>query len=245
MPLLLSSYNRRAFLAAGLAFLGSPFLAIYEGPPLHLFAQESGKFGGDEPLCLGLLLVRDLEKHQGFIKKLRDRLHFRTRLVYRSTDKFKLAFASGMLRYFFRDPGLRFAARLINKQQAWSTTSKVVRESEYHYHYKKLITDSVYKQSFSLKLSKHFRTGEDRFLHQYLQTEISNIKSLLVEHVQRDDFLQFANLLTGSICADARGSASENQTKARLRADLRSRLGVSSLLDQSLSARAKFRVRVM
>jgi hypothetical protein len=240
-------FTRRSFIHKGLgAVVCATFTSLSVravSDPLHLYIEESGVFGGDGPFCIGALLTSKPETHLKQIRELRVLHHFRSRLLYRSTDKFKLPFARGILNYFFRTPDLRFTARVVSKRASDHDTSRSAQESRYFVHYRKLISASVPKgHSALLTLVNHSLGGRDELLRKYLHEEVPTLTGIHVARLRDSDLLQLANLFAGSV--SERGTL-ENKVKLYPIKQLKRSLGVDTLQEPQLRQRSKFRVQVV
>lgn len=240
-------FTRRSFIHKGLeavacaTFTGLPVRAV--SSPLHLYIEESGVFGGYGPFCIGALLTSEPETHLKHIRELRALHHFRSRLLYRSTDKFKRAFARSVLNYFFRASDLRFTARVISKRPSGEEPSRSTQDSLYFVHYRKLISASVPKgHPILLTVVNHSLGGTDELLRKYLRDEVSTLTSVHVTRLRDNDLLQVANLFTGSV---SQGEKVENKVKLYPVQQLKRSLGVDTLQELKLRQAPKFRVQVV
>lgn len=239
--------TRRSFIYKGLETV---VCATVCGPsvraasdPLQLYIEESGVFGGKGPFCIGALLTSEPQAHLKHIRELRALHHFRSRLLYRSTDKFKRPFARGIINYFLHAPDLRFTARVVSKTVSDQETSRSARESSYFIHYRKLISASVPKgRPALLTLVNHSLGGTDELLRKYLHDEIPTLTAIHVARLRDNDLLQVANLFAGSVCE---GETLENKVKLYPVQQLKRSLGVDTLQEPKLRQRSKFRVQVV
>jgi hypothetical protein len=211
--------------------------------PLHIFIEESGVFGGDKPFCIGAILAMHPARHLSVIRALRLDNDYRTRLLYRSTDKFRRNFATSVVNYFFRASDLRFVGRVLNKDGIDQSSARSVLETLYLDQYRKLISESAPKgYPVSLTLVNHSRGGVDTILRAYLQDEMPNLIKVEVARLRENDLLQLANLFAG--CA-AGGHRLTNEVRLAPVKQLERSLGVPTLLAATLSRHSKFRVRVV
>jgi len=189
-----------------------------------------------------MLLVERPEMLTARIKQLRTQYHFRTRLR-RSTNKFQLDFAKKLLDYFFKEPDLRFAARVLTERTAQNETQSY-RNELYKFHYKQFLRDNFPTgKGVVITLIKTSRFAADRVL-QELRSEISLVEQINVVSVSSNDILQMTGFIARYVCGEAPNPAAlSNHTKVEILHDLRSRLGVATLLDPSLSRKRKFRIQ--
>ncbi len=211
--------------------------------PIHIFVEESGVFGGPDPFCIGAILTKEPKNHLNHVWHLRLRHHYRSRLLYRSTDKFKQPFARSVVEYFFRTPDLRFAARIIKKRETDQQMSRSARETIYHQHYKKLILDSAPKNlPVHLTLVNHSTGGSDGLLRSYLRDELRDVVAIQVARLRENDLLQLANLLAGSV---SEGDILANKVKLSSVLQLKQILHLDELTSPALWRNPKFKVRVV
>lgn len=214
-----------------------------EPTPAHLFVEESGVFNGMDSFCIGAIVAKEPDKHLKYIWHLRLRDHYRSRLLSRSSDKFKQAFAHGVIQYFFRTADLKFGARVVNKRESDQELPRSAREAAYHRHYKKLILDSVPKDlPVWLTLVNHSRGGADNLLRAYLREEIPHLAGIQVAKLRENDLLQLANLLAGSVSG---GETVEDKVRLSPVLQLKQTLRVDTLQSPSLWRNPKFRVRAV
>ena len=210
---------------------------------MHIFVEESGVFGGPDPFCIGAILTREPENHLKHIWHLRLRHRYRSRLLYRSTDKFKQPFSRSVIEYFFKTPDLRFAARIIKKTETDQKISRSARETIYHQHYKKLILDNAAKDMpVRLILVNHSTGGSDHLLRSYLRDELKNLVAIQVTRLRENDLLQLANLLAGSV---SEGDILKNKVKLSPVSQLKQILHLDRLKSPAPWRNPKFKVRVV
>ena len=240
-------YTRRSFIHKGLEALACVTLNALPPQstpkPLHIFIDESGVFGGNEPFSIGGILTMHPARHLSVIRGLRLGHHYRSRLLYRSTDKFRRDFATSVVNYFFRAPDLRFVGRVVNKHGIDQDTTRSTRETVYLHQYRKLISESAPKgYPVSLTLVNHSRGGVDTILRAYLQDEMPNLIRVQVVRLRENDLLQLANLFAGSA---AGGDRLTNKVRLAPVKQLERNLGVRTLHAATLAGHSKFRVRVV
>lgn len=239
--------TRRSFIYKGLgAVVCSAVSSLSlraESNPLQLYIEESGVFGGNGPFCIGALLTSEPDRHLKHIRELRVLHHFRSRLLYRSTDRFKRPFARGAINYFFRAPDLRFTARVVRKRASDQDASRSAEESSYFVHYRKLISASAPKgHPVFLTMVNHSLGGRDGLLRKYLRDEVSTLTGIRVARLRDNDLLQLANLFAGSA---SEGETLENKVKLSPVRQLKRTLAVETLQDPKLRQSLKFRVQVV
>lgn len=248
--------TRRELLEIGLGSSLLRAMPVESNAPIHVYIQESGNYGGKQTLSLGMLFARNREKHFRYLKELRSRLHFRTGAAFRSNNKYKIEYLKQAFTYLLRDPDLNFSARIFGKSRRWQQLSKQDREAEYHSSYKRALSQRAGTgENMHLYLRKHFLGDDDRLLHDYLRRELSQIKSIeIVKGVSgrlppghsrdRDDLLELANFLTGSIWLDT-NTGGGGHTKSTSLANLKGALRVRTLSAPTLSGNPKFNVEVI
>lgn len=253
--------NRRSFLRKIVNFFGGiPFLSLSNEillklgksnlsleNPIHIYADESGKFGFDKYFVLGLLLTNNPQRHEKYVEKMRKRHNFWTELRYCSTDKFKLPFVKDLIQYFFEEPDMRFIARLVSDENMPPVEkSKRILKRVYYLHYKKLIQDGISASERKvLHLEKRTKTGEHRLLNEYLIKNVNRVHQIEIikSYKNKNNLIQFADVLTGSIFGDATGV--DNSVKVDLIDILKKKLKVDKLYDVKLDSKNfDFRVTI-
>jgi hypothetical protein len=245
--------DRRSFLCGILAICGAVFfpdILASESSQLHVFLQEiPSLFTGEVGSGLGMLLVQHPKAIEAHISLLRVQFHFRTRLRH-STNKFQRDFANNLLDYFFKEPDVSFAARVLTKQTAKKETESDFYEL-YKFHYKQFLHDNLpINQSVVITLPDNRQSAAYRVLKD-LKSEfpvIDQINKVGVRHkadAGHSDLLQMSGYIARYVFGEASLPALSNPTKVDILHHLRGRLSVTTLLDPSLSHKRKFKIQTV
>jgi hypothetical protein len=258
--------DRRSFLRGTLAICGAAFFPEFlalGSSQLHVFLQEvPSVFTEGIGSGLGMLLVRYPEAVEAQINHLRVQFHFRTRLRH-STNKFQRDFVNNLLDYFFKEPDVRFAARVLTKRTAQKETEKDFYEL-YKFHYKQFLRDNLpTNQGVVITLPDNRRSAAYRVL-QDLKSEFPVVDQInraaavhkaalvhksSVKHkagVNQNDLLEMSGYIARYVCGEApSATVLSNRTKVEILHHLRGRLNVTTLLDPSLSHERKFKVQTV
>lgn len=210
-----------------------------------LCIDESGNLGATAPFVVGALLTANAARHLRQFAAIRKETGYRRTLRYGSSDERKRPYARKLLEYFFAEKDLRFCAyALTSARNADLPSNPKVREIAYHDLYRKLLSQCANKNgSLSLNLKWRTKTGEDKFLHDYLRQNFTKISELKVVRAYQNDLMQFADLLTG--CVAAEETHPDCEIKRSLVQSLKEKLSVTSLWRNSLIQHGKFSISVM
>lgn len=231
--------SRRRFLSSIAAAIPIRGISINAFAPTHLYVEESGVFGGGGPFCIGVIAVEKPRVHERYIRQLRQRYGYRSQLLYRSTDKFKLPLASAVCSYVSRTPGIAFSARVIGKTDS-SGVSRGASEALYFDHYKKILSAAAARSTgYSVTLVNHSGGGRDELLRKFLKDELPKLDRIAVAHLRDSDLLQIANLFAGTV---SEGDALENKVKRSFTSTLRRMLHVENIQALTLQQNPKFNV---
>jgi hypothetical protein len=236
------SISRRRMLISLGAMLVAPRGAFTKAPQekINIYIDESGHFGSRGRFVIGALVAPNGEQHLRRLLSMRDKSNYRLSLRYNSSDKHKVPYAQQLLDYFFAERDLRFCAYALtpDKSAEWQWDPKV-KEIEYHGLYRKLLVQCTNKNAdLSLNLKQRTTTGEDQFLYDYLKQKFTKMSELNVLKAYQNDFMQFADLLVGSVAAGESACAAK-QTLIEI---LKANLSVKSFLESSLINHRKFSV---
>jgi hypothetical protein len=231
--------SRRRFLSSIAAVFPLRGISSNAVAPTHLYVEESGVFGGGGPFCIGVIAVDNFRPHERYIRQLRARYGYRSQLLYRSTDKFKLPLASAVCGYVSRTPGIAFSARVIGKTDS-SGLSRGASEALYFDHYKKILSAAAARSAgYSVTLVNHAGGGRDELLRKFLKAELPKLDRIAVAHLRDSDLLQIANLLAGTV---SEGDTLENKVKRSFALTLRRMLHVENIRALALQQNPKFNV---
>ncbi len=183
--------------------------------PSKVFLSESGVLRGEDLFIVGALEIDNaLATHERNLKKIRDQHSYRTRLTYRSNDRFKIPFAKDVIDYFLDTPSLHFSAyacaesgkglapqarqalRLNCYERALAGVSKAGDEQ------RTIVTKSQSSFGPSLYFKDQIREGLG------FQLEVTDARN--------SNLLQLVDLLTGCIRADVCATASKNRFKLEI-----------------------------
>jgi len=164
--------SRRRFLKAVIWLVATcqnlitsvPAFAKAKNPPLNIYFGESGIHNN---AVIGALFSENHQEHKRYAQKLRNRLKYKSRLLYRSTDKFKIPFATGLIRYLIKPKQnkLYFCATLRDPQTFSQKTELSPREliNNYYLLHKILImNNSSEKTPKIINLQIRNKKGPDR-----------------------------------------------------------------------------------
>ena len=114
-------FTRRTFstvLLAGVADLASNSQERRsdDGPSktIFVFTGMNNQESGSGRMAIGALTCTQFLAHQRAIEEIRRKYRYYSRLLYRSTDKFRVPFANAVIDYFARHNDLRFTAYLFS-----------------------------------------------------------------------------------------------------------------------------------
>lgn len=244
--------SRREILSAlsRLAIWVSAASVISEGLPERVLADDEtkatdlifafgdeGRWPTNSSYTIGFLLAQRPDQHRQHLMNLRENHRYKRTLTYNSTDKYKVAYASDVMKYFFERSDLRYVAKVVG----------VSKNSE-KLHYKDIVSQfAPLSSKISLSLKANGRIDGRRDVRNYLAREVSRIDGIKLARMKEDDLMQLADFFTGNIaleCARSKGDdrASDHKVKIRLLQAMHEHLGVNSLLDNSLRTGDKFRV---
>ncbi|MDB5158535.1 MAG: hypothetical protein JWR50_3242 [Mucilaginibacter sp.] len=248
--------NRRKFLKQ--VGIGTTSITIFKRIPYkkivvpykHLHVKETNfTLSATTPSVIGFIHADFPEKVERSINELRLKNHYKKRLSFRSTDKYKLSFAKDLIDYFFNEPSIYFYGRIVN-----STTNlkkddiNLTHDIEYRVNYRKaledlkeltktnafyldFITNLPRKNSFQEHIIKeevpyvNFKTSKTQLVN-YLNSNGEKL-DLKIEPHNHNNLSQIADFFTGNIYGDMIGV--ENKTKIYLLAYLKKKLGVKKI----------------
>ncbi len=240
-------HDRRSFISRLIGFIGTAALsdafAFATPRAVNVFAEESGALHDPDYLCLGALVVPDPAPELLKIHAIRKQCKYNSRLQRHDTASGQLTYAEAMIDHFFQASGLRFQSRVA----AGAEAKKADRQQLYKYHYRQLLSKVCSHQSqVQLIVNNHSKSGQDRYLHQYLKTEIPQIKDVHIVKIADNDLLQLSGFLTGYVWADCPHPdlTLSNKTKAQIMQRLHERCQTKALSKESFSYKQKFTVTV-
>jgi uncharacterized protein DUF3800 len=247
MPSSESSISRRRMLASVGVLLCTPQVVFARDPAgkTDICIDESGNLGTAAPFVVGALLTANPDQHLRQFSTIRKETGYCLTLRYGSSDEHKGPYAKKLLEYFFAKNDLRFCAfALSSAKNHGLPTNPKIKEITYHDLYRKLLVQCVKKDdNLSLNLKRRTKTGEDRFLHDYLRHNFARIVELNIVRAYQNDLMQFADLLTG--CVAAEKTQPDCEIKQTLVESLEKNLSVKSLWDNSLAQHTKFSISLM
>jgi hypothetical protein len=233
--------SRRSFLGWGALFTGSAVLPSFKindvaatpdapvGPPTDdmVFLTESGEFKKDGIFIIGALLVKNHATHEAAFQGFRTGLGYRTKLTYRSTDKYKKGLTDMMTGHFANTPDMKFVAKVIQggsgpvSAQSWGQ-----RAVEKIPIYNSLIAE-VGGTPANIIVKAQSPYGPSPLFRQQFQT--GTTFSVLANNTYESNLLQFAGVLTGCARIAANGGAISNKLKIAVFNVLKHRLNVVSI----------------
>jgi hypothetical protein len=238
--------NRRSFLKVSGCALAAATTGVHvtaqSSSATHVFVDESGIFGSQDPFVIGLLVSPNPERVIREITRLRARHAFTPQLRYDSADPKRLPFADALIQYFFDRSQATFHALVGSKTVSIDRRDRDAFATEYCYFYLAALRDVLRPGvRATVHLRKHWRGGLlDQRLIDCLKRELPNV---VVNQTDRmNQMVQFADFLTGNIRGDANSVTGPG--KQQLIGALKKRLGMTSLRDPRLAEHRSFRVRV-
>jgi len=248
--------SRRKFLKQ--VSIGTASIAVFKNIsyetesaiPIHLHVKETNfTLSAIAPSIIGFIYTDFPEKVEKHINELRLKNHYRKRLSFRSTDKYKLHFAKDLIDYFFNEPSLHFYGRVIDGITDMKMDDiNLIHDIEYRVNYRKAIGDIkeftkaevMYldfvtylprKNSLSASVIKdeipyiNFKTTKTQLV-KYLNLH-SQMTNLRIEQHTHNNLSQMTDLFTGNIYGDIIGI--ENKTKRYLLDYLKKKLNVKKI----------------
>ena len=248
--------NRRKFLKQ--FGIGTASVTVFKRIPYktevvtykHIHVKETNfTLSAIAPSVIGFMYTDFPEKVERHINELRLNNHYKRRLSFRSTDKYKLSFAKDLIDYFFKEPSIYFYGRIINSIHDLKRDDiNLIHDIEYRVNYRKALNDlkdltkakAFYldfitylprKNSLPEPIVKegapyvNFKTSKNQLV-KYLNSNTERL-DLKIEPHTHNNLSQMADLFTGNIYGDIIGI--ENKTKRYLLAYLKNKLGVKKI----------------
>lgn len=200
------------------------------------FASESGIFGKDDIYVLGILYVPlGAKNYEAALLQLREKHNFRSKLSYRSNNKFKISYAKACIDFFLENK-LRFVAKIVTKQEYLETfrgnysngKKRRVKITAYQELLQKLDYSkgklSLFKPDLWVKSQSTF--GPSRGFESKFNKEVE--LSYKAVDSNKSNLLQLTDLLTGCVRGDL-SSDIQNKGKIELIRYLKENLKTSSL----------------
>jgi len=192
------------------------------------YIAESGVFGKEDSFFIAIMLVKNAAVHEQQLVNLRATHNYRSRLLYRSNDKFKVNFAKGAIDYFANNSDFK----LIFKKVPFPNTGSVNNDSLRALSVKKI--DLIGNLINGLSLNRI----PVKFIEKYqspngpsngFKTEFSNvINSTLESKITRDsNILQLTSFICSSIASEFKNVVRVSK-KINLNIYLKSSLNLSS-----------------
>lgn len=232
--------TRRSFLSWGALLTGSAVLPAFKGKegervPLNgeivsgaglvlgdaVFVAESGEYKKDSRFIIGMLSVKNSETHEAAFQAFRTTLNYRSKLTYRSTDRYKKALTDLMINYFVQQADMEFVAKVYDWNNVGAPLSFGKRAKEKIPFYTNLLGE-LDATPAAVKVKSQSPYGPSVFFKQQFFTETQN--ALTAVNTHNSNLLQFAGVLTGCVRAATMASTT-NSTK----------VGVLNVLKQILN----------
>lgn len=185
-----------------------------------LFIDQSG--AGTYANVIGVLRSTSTSNSEAIAKALRKKNKYTRVLKYRSTDKFKLAFAKGLIDHFFEDPSLSFYARFVSNKN-------VAENTAYNVNIKKVVLDAIKGDKSVLLITADRGNYSPSIDFQYLKRDLPMPLDLKYES-EKYQLSQLADLFTGYINA-GNLKAEGGTVKGELLQYLEKKLKVTKLSD--------------
>ena len=205
------------------------------------FVAESGSSTRQDGVCfvVGCLVSASPEKHRAALRALKEATGFRRAFKFRGTDRKKMLYASAMLRYFVRESGLRFAARVVQNVSRPVAYSRVAVEYEQVLRDARVPADAlvqwrrrptvVVAKPGSPTRRRKYRLGQS---HERARMATASKAVKGVEpsaEGAKDPLLDLASILSGTLFTAVVPRGPSTQLKATLDTRLRTLLELTSL----------------
>lgn len=221
-------YNRRSFIGKGLLSTGAlvtmPLAGEVVGNTIgvdgllksnKIFLSESGVLKGEDLFIVGALEVDNaLATHERNLKKIRDQHSYRTRLTYRSNDRFKNPFAKDVIDYFLDTPSLHFSAYACG--ESGKGLSPQARQALRLSCYEKTLATVKKDGGEQRTIVTKSQTSFGPYLYFKDQVRDGLGFQLEVMDSRNSNLLQLVDLITGCIRADICTTASKNRFKLEI-----------------------------
>ena len=196
------------------------------------------------PSVIGFLYSTNPNKIEQDINKLRIKHHYRSKISFRSTDKYKFGLCKDLINYFFNEPSLHYYARVItNIRDIKHNNINYVEDVIYRLNYKKALLE-LQKRTHNSKIHLDFITRLPRRSNQsYEKREVPYINfktsrhqlvkflndyfnriDLKIENHDYNNMSQLCDFLTGNIWGDT--TIIENAMKLNLLKHFKDKLGI-------------------
>lgn len=236
---------------ASFAVPKTPFWELKKPNYKKLHVKESNfSLTAISPSVIGFLYADFPFEVEEKINKIRTKNHYRSKLSFRSTDKYKFDFTKDLIDYFFDEPSLHFYARVVHEiYDLRRNNTNYVHDVIYRVNYKKAINDLkiatkndvfyldfiTYIESKDSAVSapqynvpyNNFKTSRKHLVN-YLNSNIPFV-NLKIEPHKFNNLSQLSDFFTGNVYGDTIGI--ENQTKRKLLSYLKKKLNVKKLSD--------------
>jgi len=225
--------TRRSLVGLGLAAAAGLILPARAAPVHAAFVGQSGEPHSGR-FYLGLLVSDDEVVLRAAVVAVRQKTSYRRILRSRSTDRFKVAFATALLDELTARADTRFTAveiALAKWPAAGPERDRLVLAAA-----RELFADAP--PGASVKLVDN---NDPANFGELLSRAGAAPRAVGFGLIGNDDLLQVAAFLTG--LANARGTVSSGTAKGRLSAHLKMRLSVGEITARSLSRNPSFQVR--
>ena len=232
--------TRRSFLGLGTLLTG---VAFFQGRPLgptfeetpaitpaigellgeKVFVAESGEYKRDNRFVIGMLRVQNPEVHEAAFQSFRTTLHYRTKLTWRSTDRYKKALTDLMTDYFVNQTDMRFEALIYDWDGLGASVSFGKKSKEKIPFYTQLANDLTAAPSLVVVKSQS-PYGPGTFFKAQFQQDTTY--ALNAVNTQSSNLLQFAGVLTGAVQAGLLNNT-QNKIKKSIIGTLQQKLGIT------------------
>lgn len=224
--------TRRSVVGLGLATAAGLALPAHAAAPAAFVGQSGEPHSGR--FYLGLLATDDEAALRGAVATVRQRTSYRRVLRSRSTDRFKVAFATVLLDELTARRDTRFTAIEI-ALPGWPTAGPE-RDRLVAAAARELFVDAPANASVKL-----VDNNDPTNFGDLLSRAGPTAREVSYGLIGNDDLLQVAAFLTG--LANARGIVSAAAAKGRLAAHMKTRLAVGEISTRSLARNPSFQVR--
>ena len=233
----MGTVTRRDFIEVCAATVATAALSEPQPKPTRVCVclAESGFSTRQDGVCfvVGCLVSSDPAKHRAGLIALKKATKFeRGEFKFGGASRHKMLYASAMMRYFAREPELRFAARIVQNVARPLAYQKVAGE------YERVVLDARIPSDALVRLRKRptrgpesggYRLGNS---HESARLRIARnaIKDVAtVPRSAKDPLLELASALTGSLFTAVAPGGPSTALKASIETRLRTLLAVESL----------------
>lgn len=176
-----------------------------------VFVAESGEYKKDARFVLGMLSVQNPTVHEAAFLGFRNTLNYRSKLTWRSTDRYKKGLTDLMMNYFVNQADFKFEAKVYNWNGAGAPLSFAKRSKEKIPFYNEIISDLGVTPT-QIRVKSQSPYGPGIFFKQDFQTQTNY--TINAVNTQSSNLLQFAGIITGCVHAGLNADTQNTTKKA-------------------------------